>query len=92
MSTDARPTRANIRKRLVRVMRDLEEVEREVAVFMEAPVPDIVSTKEAAEILGIKPNTVSSRLSRGRFPEPKLVLGSGPLWLREDIEHLRDYR
>lgn len=85
-------TRAAIRKRLNRVMRDLEEIEREVVVYMDVPTLDLVSTREAAEILGIKPNTVSSRLSRGTFPEPKLTLASGPIWLREDIEHLRDGR
>jgi prophage regulatory protein len=86
--------RTKIRKRLVKVMRDLEEVEREVAVFTngERPSLDIVGTAEAADILGVKTNTVSALRSRGKFPEPAVVLAMGPVWLREDVEHFRDTR
>ena len=87
----ATTTRATIRKRLVRAMRELEEVEREVVVFMDGDVPDLVGTSEAAEVLGVKPDTISARLSRKRFPEPIVTLKCGPIWRREDIEHLRDH-
>jgi DNA-directed RNA polymerase specialized sigma24 family protein len=84
-------TRSTIRKRLNRAMRELEEVEREVVVFMDGASPDLVGTTEAAEILGVKPTTISANLRRGRFPEPIVRLACGPIWLRETIEHRRDY-
>jgi ATP-dependent RNA circularization protein (DNA/RNA ligase family) len=85
-------TRAHIRKRLTKVMRDLEEIEREVVVFMdnEADVPPLVGVAEAAEILGKTANAISTARQRGRFPEPIATLKSGAIWRREDIEALRE--
>lgn len=84
-------TRTQIRKRLNKAMRELEEVEREVAVFMDGTKPDLIGTTEAAEILGVKPNTISARVSRKQFPDPIVTLACGPIWNREDIEFLRDH-
>jgi len=48
--------------------------------------PDIISTIEVAEILGVQPDTVRKYRRRGLLPEPWVVLGSGPIWKREEIE------
>lgn len=79
-------TRAAMRKRLTKVIRDLEEVEREVAVFTEPSKLDLVGVGEAAEILGIASTTVSQRRRNGHMPEPIAVLKCGPIWHRGDIE------
>jgi predicted DNA-binding transcriptional regulator AlpA len=84
-------TRTKIRKDLTQAIRKLEEVQREVAVFMDEPSVDLVGTKEAAEVLGVTSNTITQRLRRGRFPQPMVTLSCGPIWRREDIESLRDY-
>jgi len=67
-------------------VRRAEELEREIAAFTNGGVPDLVGTAEAAEILGVKPNTLSARVARGQFIEPVLVLRQGPLWWRSDVE------
>jgi predicted DNA-binding transcriptional regulator AlpA len=84
-------TRTKIRKDLTQAIRKLEEVQREVTVFMTEPTVDLVSTQEAAEILGVKPNTIAQRLRRGRFPQPIVTLRCGPIWHREEIELHRDF-
>ena len=84
----AASARTHIRKRLTRVMRDLEEIEREVVVYMDKDVPSLVGVAEAAEILGKTTNAISTARQRGRFPEPLLVLKAGAIWRREDIEAL----
>jgi hypothetical protein len=84
-------TRTKIRKDLTQAIRKLEEVQREVTVFMEEPRVDLVGTKEAAEILGVTPNVISTRLRRGRFPQPIVALSCGPIWHREEIELHRDF-
>ena len=84
-------TRTKIRKDLTQAIRKLEEVQREVTVFMDEPSVDLVGTTEAAEILGVKPNVISDRRRRGRFPQPIVTLSCGPIWHREDIEYHRDY-
>lgn len=83
-------TRTTIRRSLNQAMRKLEEVEREVAVFMDNEALDLVGTKEAAEVLGVTPNTITQRIRRGRFPQPIVTLSCGPIWHREDIELHRD--
>jgi hypothetical protein len=79
--------RTQIRKRLNKVLRDLEEVEREVTV-LDRPVLDLVGVTEAAEILGTTANAISSRRARGSLPEPIVTLSCGPIWHRGDIEAL----
>lgn len=88
----ATSTRAKIRKDLNRIARIAEEVEREVVVFMDADMPDLVSTKEAAEIVGMTRTAVSTARARGKFPEPAVVLACGPIWRREDIVHWHETR
>jgi DNA-directed RNA polymerase specialized sigma24 family protein len=83
--------RTKIRKDLTQAIRKLEDVQREVTVFMQEPTVDLVGTKEAAEILGVQPNVISTRLRRGRFPQPIVTLSCGPIWHREDIEYQRDF-
>lgn len=80
-------TRTRIRKDLTKAMRLLEEVEREVVVYMDGDL-DLVGLAEAADVLGVTPGVVSSRRSRGSFPEPIVTLKSGPVWHRSDIEAL----
>jgi hypothetical protein len=79
--------RTRIRKDLTRAMRLLEEVEREVVVYMDGDL-DLVGLAEAAEVLGVAPGVVSSRRARGAFPEPIATLKCGPIWHRSDIEAL----
>jgi predicted DNA-binding transcriptional regulator AlpA len=46
---------------------------------------EIVGLKEVAELLGVRPPTISSYLSRGQMIEPLAQLACGPVWLRSDI-------
>lgn len=39
-----------------------------------------LTTKEVAELLHVKPQTISSYLSRSQMPEADEVYGSTPLW------------
>jgi predicted DNA-binding transcriptional regulator AlpA len=48
--------------------------------------PRLVGVSEAAEILGWDRRRVATYVSRGAFPEPVVVLASGRVWRREDIE------
>jgi hypothetical protein len=77
--------RTTIRKDLTKAMRLLEDIEREVVVYMDGDL-DLVGLTEAAEVLGVTPGTISSRRSRGTFPTPVADLKCGPIWHRSDIE------
>lgn len=46
----------------------------------------VIGSAEAAEIIGVLPNTVSSYVARGQILEPLLVLSCGPIWLRDDLK------
>lgn len=50
---------------------------------------DLVDSKGAAEILGVKVDTIYTYKARGRMPAPYYD-GRSPLWRREDIEGMRD--
>jgi hypothetical protein len=82
-------TRTEVRKTLTKLLRDIESVEREVMAFTNGDMPEIVGTKEAAEILGWPRQRVAQQLHRGTFPaEPVVTLACGPIWRRDDIEVL----
>lgn len=46
---------------------------------------DLMSAGEVADYLGVQPGTVRAFLAKGRIVEPLVILGSGPIWLRDDI-------
>jgi hypothetical protein len=52
-------------------------------------IPELCGTAEAAEILGVSRNTISTLRKNPRsgapFPEPVAELQCGPIWLKEDI-------
>jgi predicted DNA-binding transcriptional regulator AlpA len=50
--------------------------------------PRLVSSIEAAALLGITANTFYQWRHRGKLPEPLVELAVGPIWLAEDIEAL----
>lgn len=51
------------------------------------PVPALVGSREACEILGIHPRGYSLRQIKG-LPEPVATLRCGSIWVREEIEAL----
>lgn len=48
---------------------------------------ELVSSKEVAEMLGVKHTTVHRYRQREELPEPYVVLACGPIWLRSQIDH-----
>lgn len=48
---------------------------------------ELVSSKEIADMLGVKHTTVHRYRQRGTLPEPYVVLACGPIWLRSTIDH-----
>jgi hypothetical protein len=77
--------RTQIRKDLAQIARLAERVEREVVDYTNGKL-DLVGVHEASEILGVAPNYVSKMRERGKLPEPIVVLRSGAVWHRSDIE------
>lgn len=62
----------------------LDEMERRNAI---PNYPDIVSTVEAAEVLGVSRQRVHQLWrDHADFPEPLYELSTGPLWVRTGIE------
>lgn len=60
----------------------------------EPSVPEIVSSPEVAEMLGVTRQRVHQLLaSNRRFPQPFMRLGSGPLWIADAIRKFeREWR
>lgn len=50
---------------------------------------DVLSSKEAAVLLGKDRTTVSRWKSSGYLPAPFTEVGAGPLWLREALEDFK---
>lgn len=80
---EARRRKLNGEMRRKVVMRHLEELfdrsER-------ARVPLLLGTMEAAEVLGVAKTRISRFREYGRMPEPVVELGSGPVFLRSEVE------
>ncbi len=56
----------------------------------EQPSQDLVGTKEAAQIFGVRPsNFVRDWASRDDFPRPVATLARGRLWARGDLQTYR---
>ena len=53
-----------------------------------ARADELVSATEIGEMIGVSRATVNSYYARERYrmPAPWVILGSGPIWLRSDIE------
>ena len=51
---------------------------------------DMVSTAEAAEIIGIKPHSILGAVSAGRLKVARQTFGANQ-YRRADVEHYRDY-
>jgi predicted DNA-binding transcriptional regulator AlpA len=52
---------------------------------------DLVSTKEAAALLGVERPRIARMMRMKQLPDPITTLGVGPIWLREQIEDARPY-
>jgi predicted DNA-binding transcriptional regulator AlpA len=66
---------------------DLREYDRRAD---EPTIPEIVSSPEVAEILGVSRQRVHQLLAENpRFPQPILRLGSGPLWIADAIHRFK---
>ena len=50
------------------------------------PIPDLVGTPEAGEILGVSRQRVHQLRQREDFPPPVVELGAGPVWTQMSIE------
>lgn len=46
----------------------------------------LYGVKEIAQALGVRPDTVSQWLARGKLPAPDQRLSAGPVWLAATIE------
>jgi len=58
-----------------------------------SPLPELVGTKEAAKLLGIRPsNFLRDVVGRSGFPPPIVRLAATPVWRRADVEAWRDRR
>ena len=60
-----------------------EEADRRLA---HPPIPELIGTPEAGEILGVSRQRVHQLRQREDFPDPVVELGSGPLWTQMSIE------
>jgi ADP-ribosyl-[dinitrogen reductase] hydrolase len=58
--------------------------------FGSSPVLDVVGASEASEILGVEVQRISRWRKDGRLPEPYADLAMSPVWIRADIERIRD--
>ena len=45
-----------------------------------------LDSREAAEVLGLQPQTFRAMRAAGKAPEPDAMTGRQPGWLRETIE------
>jgi predicted DNA-binding transcriptional regulator AlpA len=61
------------------------EAERFAAQLEVSNFPQLVGTKEVAEILGVSRQRIHELRKAGRFPLPIIELGAGPIWLRPSI-------
>ena len=59
---------------------------------IEVTALDLVSTREAAEILDLKRDRIGAWLREGAMPPPIVRLKSGPLWWRPDVVALKPER
>lgn len=53
---------------------------------------DLVGSVEAAEILGVERTRIARYRKTGQMPEPVAQLRATAVWLRADVEALRDRR
>ena len=60
-----------------------DEADRRLA---DPPIPELVGTPEAGEILGVSRQRVHQLRQREDFPAPVVELGTGPLWTQMSIE------
>jgi predicted DNA-binding transcriptional regulator AlpA len=60
-----------------------DEADRRLA---DPPIPELISTPEAGEILGVSRQRVHQLRQREDFPSPVVELGSGPVWTQTSIE------
>lgn len=70
-------TLAQLPETLASMQAELDELRRRVDM-LEGQVPDLVSTEEAAELLGLHANTVKKMIRSGRLPATKP--GAGRNW------------
>ena len=47
---------------------------------------DMLSTREVAELVGVKPASIRRYRVRGTFPEPDGYVGVTPWWYRSTVE------
>lgn len=60
------------------------------ATVDDGTLEDLLTAREAAEILGIAPSTLTAYASRGQMPAGRKI-GSRRRWTRREIEHHRDH-
>lgn len=52
---------------------------------------DLVGTAEAADILGVERPRIGRWLKEGKMPDPVSVLRATPVWMRADIETMKEW-
>jgi hypothetical protein len=51
----------------------------------------LVGSKEAAELLGVERPRIGRLQRQGVMPEPLFELAAGPVWLRSQVESVREH-
>lgn len=57
----------------------------------QGPILDVVGAVEAKEILGVELQRISRWRGTGKLPPPYAALVCSPVWVRADIEYLKEY-
>jgi predicted DNA-binding transcriptional regulator AlpA len=56
-------------------------------------LPPLCSSSDIAKLLGIERTSIPGMIKRNKsFPVPAQIIGSGPIWLVEDIMDYKDKR
>lgn len=53
---------------------------------------NLLTTQQVAELVGVKPSTISAYHARKQMPEPDRVFGRTPLWSQTTIQLWRTTR
>jgi len=64
----------------------IEDYERMKKSIYESEVPDLLGSKQVAELLNIDPKNMHHKQKTKFFPKPTAYIGKRPLWLEQSIK------